>query len=146
MFCCSMRVRYLLSVLVLLPGWCALSMAQPVPRGGAAAVPRTPDGKPNLQGIWQAPSTAAYDLLDHAAKQGMPAGTGVVEGGAIPYQSWAAAKKAENFTHRQTADPMSKCYLPGVPRIMYLDFPFQIFQTASQVAIAFEWSQKSRTI
>jgi hypothetical protein len=23
----------------------------------------------------------------------------------------------------------SKCYMPGVPRIMYLDFPFQIFQT-----------------
>jgi hypothetical protein len=141
-----MKARYLLSVLVLLPGWCAPAMAQAARRGGAATVPRAADGKPNLQGIWQVRGTAAYDLLDHAATQGMPAGRGVVEGGAIPYQGWAAAKKVENFTHRQTADPMSKCYLPGVPRIMYLDFPFQIFQTSSQVAIAFEWSQVYRLI
>src|SRR6267154_2524561 len=71
-------------------------------------LPRTADGKPNLQGIWQVRNRAAYDLQDHAARYGMPAGKGVVEGGEIPYQPWALAKKAENFATRATADPLAK--------------------------------------
>ena len=67
-------------------------------------------------------------------------------GSEIPYQPWAAAKKAENFQNRQTGDPLGKCFLPGVPRIMYLDFPFQIFQTPQAVAMAFEWSLDYRLI
>src|SRR5579862_561862 len=111
-----------------------------------AEIPRTANGKPNLQGIWQARTRAAYDLLDHAARFGMPAGKGVVEGGTIPYQPWALAKKQENFAQRQTADPVGKCYFPGVPRIMYMEYPFQIFQTPDQVAMTFEWSQVYRLI
>jgi len=112
----------------------------------AQTLPRTADGKPNFQGIWQVRNRAAYDLQDHVARQGMPAGKGVVEGGEIPYQPWAAKKKLENFANRQTADPLSKCFLPGVPRIMYMDFPFQIFQTREHVAFTFEWSQVHRLI
>ncbi len=36
--------------------------------------------------------------------------------------------------------------MPGVPRIMYLDFPFQIFETSQAVAITFEWSLVYRLI
>jgi hypothetical protein len=111
-----------------------------------AQIPRTPDGKPNLQGIWQVRNRAAYDLEDHAAKHGMPAGMSVVEGGRIPYQPWAAAKKLENFANRATADPVAKCYMPGVPRIMYMEFPFHIFQTRDHVSMTFEWSQIFRLI
>ena len=109
-------------------------------------LPRTADGRPNLEGIWQASSSAAADLQDHAAGFNMLAGRSVVVGGEIPYQPWAAAKKAENFKNRQKADPLNQCYIPGVPRIMYLDFPFQIFQTAQAVAMAFEWSLDYRLI
>ena len=123
----------------------------PAPRSTAKPVdpktlPRTADGRPNLQGIWQARSRAAYDLQDHAARHGMPAGKGVVEGGEIPYQPWAAKKKLENYANRQTADPLAKCYLPGVPRIMYMELPFHIFQTRNHVAMTFEWSQVYRLI
>jgi hypothetical protein len=112
-----------------------------------AALPRTADGKPDLQGIWQVRNrTAAYDLENHDTGKGQPAGTSVVEGGAIPYQPWAAAKRAENFSKRQSADPLAQCYMPGVPRIMYMDFPFHIFQTRGQVAMLFEWSQVYRLI
>ena len=76
----------------------------------------------------------------------MPAGTSVVEGGTIPYQAWALAKRNEHFANRQTADPLSKCYMAGVPRIMYLNFPMQIFQNARRVSILFEWSQNYRQI
>lgn len=109
-------------------------------------LPRTADGKPNLDGIWQASSTAAADLQDHAAGYNMLAGRSVVAGGAIPYQPWAAGKKAENSKNRQRADPLNSCYMPGVPRIMYLDYPFQIFQTPRAVALTFEWSLVYRLI
>jgi hypothetical protein len=116
----------------------------------AAPPPRTADGKPNLAGIWQASSTAAADLQDHVEGYNMLAGRSVVAGpqpGAeIPYQPWAAAKRAENFKIRQKADPLNQCYLPGTPRIMYMEYPFQIFQTPQAVAITFEWSVVHRLI
>lgn len=116
------------------------------PRRAAPALPRTANGKPNLQGIWQVRNSASADLQDHAARRGMRPGMSVVEGGEIPYQPWAAKQKAENYAARDTADPFTKCYLPGVPRIMYLDHPFQIFQTPTQIAMTFEWSHVFRVI
>ena len=93
------------------------------PQDGNPAIPRTASGRPNLQGIWQVRNSAAADLLDHAARHEMRAGRSVVEGNEIPYQPWAAAKKLENAANRATADPLSKCYMPGVPRIMYMPLP-----------------------
>jgi hypothetical protein len=102
--------------------------------------PRTSDGKPDLDGIWQASGSAAGDLQDHAARYNVLAGRSVVDGAVIRYQAWAAAKKAENFQNRQKADPLHNCYIPCVPRIMYMDFPVQIFQTPKAVAVTFESS------
>jgi hypothetical protein len=112
----------------------------------AVSLPRMADGRPNLQGIWQVRNRASYDLQDHVARHRMPAGRSVVEGDEIPYQPWAAVKKAENFANRATADPLSHCYLPGVPRIMYMEWPFQIFQTSTHIAVTFEWTQVHRLI
>ena len=118
--------------------------------------PRTPDGKPDLNGIWQAVSTAHWDLQDHAARSGpivsmgafgaVPAGLSVVEGNEIPYQPWALAKKKENQENWLTLDPAVKCYFPGVPRATYMPFPFQIVQTADHVLFAYEFAAASRTI
>src|SRR5438067_1625453 len=68
----------------------------------ARTIPRTADGRPNLDGIWQVRNRASYDLRDHLSRYMMPAGFAVVEGGAIPYQPWAAAKQRENFANRTT--------------------------------------------
>jgi hypothetical protein len=126
-----------------------LTATAATPQGSTApqrTLPRTADGKPNFEGIWQASSSAAADLQDHAARYAMLAGRSVVAGAEIPYQPWAAAKKAENFQNRVKADPLNQCYIPGVPRIMYLDFPFQIFQTPDAIGMAFEWSLDYRLI
>src|ERR1700736_6312842 len=112
----------------------------------ANTVPRARDGKPNLSGIWQVLNSAEFDLQDHAAQKGIPAGQGVVEGGEIPYQPWALAKKKENFAKRLTADPEIKCYLPGVPRATYMPFPFQIIQGAKSIMIAYEYADAVRNI
>jgi hypothetical protein len=134
----------------------AVSVLTGIPAAGQAKIPRTPDGKPNLNGIWQAMNTADWDLQAHAAQQGLvleygaegaePGGLGVVEGGEIPYLPAALAKKKENYANRLKADPEVKCYLPGVPRATYLPYPFQIFQSEKYLAIAYEYDSAFRNV
>ena len=121
----------------------------------AGQTKRTADGKPDLNGIWQAVNTANWDIRGHAARAGrpdlgtfgaVPAGLGVVEGNEIPYQPWAAAKQKENAANWIALDPEIKCYLPGVPRAVYQPFPFQIFQTPASLLISYEFASASRTI
>lgn len=108
--------------------------------------PRTADGRADLQGIWQAVNTAVWNIQDHPAQLGIPAGQGVVEGNALPYQPWALAKREENFKNRLTADTEAKCFLVGVPRITYMPYPFQIVQTPTEVAILYEYVHTTRNI
>ncbi len=110
------------------------------------APPRTADGHPNLEGIWQVLNTAAWDLGDHGASLEMPAGHSVVEGGTIPYRPDALAQREENFERRATLDPEKRCYLPGVPRITYMPHPFQIVQQADKVTILYEYLHAIRYI
>src|SRR5215470_6084548 len=113
----------------------------------SANLPRTADGKPNLNGIWQVLNTAAWDIQDHSGQLGVPPGQGVVEGNEIPYQPWALAKKKENFANREKADlTESNCFLPGVPRITYMPFPFEIVQTPTKIAFRYQYGHALRTI
>ncbi len=134
----------------------ALSLSQ-VPAGAqtagtgaqasqSAGIPRARDGKPDLSGIWQAFTTANDNLLAHSASKGVPAGLGVVEGDEIPYRPEALARKQENFANRATRDTESKCYLPGVPRITYMPFPFQIIQLPGLTTILYEYVHAIRYI
>jgi hypothetical protein len=109
-------------------------------------IPRAVDGKPDLSGIWQVFSPANLDIQDHRAQPGVPAGQGIVEGNAIPYIPEALAKKKANYQNRATADPESKCYLPGVPRITYEGLPFQIFQDSKGLTVLYEYAHANRDI
>ena len=111
-----------------------------------ARIPRTADGKPDLSGIWQTMNTAYWDIQDHNAQKGVPAGLGVVDGNEIPYKPEALAKRKSNSGNRASLDPESKCYLPGVPRATYLPFPFQIVQSPSQVTMLYEYAHTVRNI
>jgi hypothetical protein len=122
----------------------------------AYKAPRTADGKPDLNGIWQALNSANWDIQDHSMGPGplvalgaagaIPPGLGVVVGNEIPYLPAAAAKKKENFANRLILDPEIKCYLPGVPRATYMPQPFQIIQGAKSIMIAYEYAAAVRTI
>jgi hypothetical protein len=121
---------------------------------------------PNLSGLWQALNEGNWDVEAHGAQAGPPqfgalyaepAGPGIVDGGEIPYQPWALAKKKENFEKRLTRvqydevrmiplDPEAKCYLPGVPRATYMPFPFQIVQGNKKIVIAYEYANAGRII
>ena len=111
-----------------------------------AAPGRTPDGHPDLQGVWQVLTTAAWNIQDHHAELGVPAGRGVVEGNNLPYQPWALARRDENRASRRAADPEAKCYQPGVPRVTYMPFPFRIVQQVDQVTILYEYIHAVRNV
>ena len=131
--------------------------------------PRTADGKPDLSGVWEALTSANWDILAHSAEPGprpqlmgaWGAGRGgqsIVEGNEIPYQPWAAAKQKENLKNRMvvkvaadptrfdTGDRELQCYRPGVPRANYMPYPFQIFQTPEEILIVYEFKGALRSI
>ena len=136
----------------------------------AYRAPRTPDGKPDLNGIWQALNEANYDIEMHPARPAMalrpgpygpvpaapvlalgatgavPPGVGVVEGGELPYKPEALAKKKENQENWLNSDPEIKCYLPGVPRATYMPYPFQILQSTKAIFLAYEYAGAVRNI
>ena len=112
----------------------------------AYRTPRTPDGHPDLQGIWQALNTAVWNIEDHAPELGVPGGQGIVEGGEIPYLPSALGLRQENFRKRLTDDPEARCYMAGVPRITYMPYPFQIVQQGDQVSILYEYVHTVRNI
>ena len=107
--------------------------------------PRTSDGRPDLQGIWQAVNAAVWNLEDHTASLGVPAGLGVMEG-EIPYLPSALARRRENFRNRLTDDPEANCLLVGVPRLTYMPYPFQIFQTPRQTTFLYEYVHAIRNV
>lgn len=133
-------------------------------------IPRGPNGKPDLNGIWQvlmnandnleaAPPKAAYHLVSGdfvpvpgpevvalGAIGAVPASFGVVEGGTIPYKPEALAKRDENRANWLSSDPEIKCYMPGVPRATYMPHPFQIFQSESAFFIAYSFAGAVRNV
>jgi hypothetical protein len=123
---------------------CPVSAQTTAARG--AALPRAWDGKPDLNGVWQTLSTADWDLQDHSARLGVPAGQGVVEGNEIPYRPGMLATKQENFSKQATDDTESKCWLLGVPRTMYAPYPFQIVQSPAYIAVLSEYAHTTRHI
>ena len=88
----------------------------------------------------------AKEVLYLGAVGAVPGGTGVVEGGVIPYKPEALKIRNENREKWLERDPEIKCYLPGVPRATYMPYPFRIFQTRGAFAIAYEYAGAVRNI
>jgi hypothetical protein len=154
-----MRTRIELAIFAAGAAVLAAIVAASIPMSGqsqSTAMSRTADGKPDFTGIWQAMNSANWDLQAHEARRGpvialgaafsIPAGPGVVEGNDIPYLPAAAARKKENAENWLARDPEIKCYLPGVPRMMYMPYPIQIVQGRDTILMASEFASASRTI
>lgn len=119
--------------------------AQEYQAGNAAAsklppnpkpMPRTADGKPDLSGTWQAGGVSIYGEPGSPPLHPLPpAPVKAPARQPIPYQDWAEAKR-KTFTVLD--DPTSKCFLPGVPRIVGMPMPMEIVQTPREVVILYE--------
>jgi hypothetical protein len=92
----------------------------------AAPAPKTPDGKPDLSGIWQS-SRAAFDL-----RQVLKAGD------SVPF----TAEGRKTFEARQASrskdDPSARCLPTGLPVRALLRTPMKILQTPNLTAILYE--------
>jgi len=118
--------------------------------------PRNASGQPDLNGIWQALNTANWDLEAHEAAAGpvlqlgaayaVPSGPGVVVDGPIPYTPDGLAMKKKYAANALREDGEVKCYLPGVPRMMYMPYPVQIVQSADTIVMMSEFASALRTI
>jgi len=154
----------------------SLSVTRSAGQTGQTARPaRTANGQPNFNGVWQALNEANWDLQAHEARAGMvtqtgvydyeyakvpaapvvalgaaagvPGSLGVVQGdGQIPYRPEAAAIKKENNENWIDRDPELKCYLPGVPRAMYMPYPFAIVQGSDKIHMTYAFSNAGRVI
>ena len=94
---------------------------------------------------------AHYDIEPHAAAYGphpgqmgafsaIPGSQGIVEEAEFPTPSLRGASEMKiNRCDRQR--PLTKCYMPGVPRANYLPFPFQIVQSTDVILIAYEFAE-----
>ena len=145
------------------------SLAPLTGQSRTGGIPRL-NGKPDLNGLWQAINSANYDIQAHTAKAALqmrpgpivpipakevvalgavgsvPSGAGVVEGDELPYTAEGLKKKQENQENWLTRDPEIKCYLPGVPRATYMPFPFQIVQSSAATFISYEYAGAVRHI
>ncbi len=136
----------------------------------SAEIPMGPEGKPDLNGVWQVMNRANFNLEAHSASASLqlvdgpvvplphpdilalgsvgsiPAGLSVVEGGTIPYKRDALKIREDNKKNWLERDPEIKCYLPGVPRATYMPYAFQIFHSSKALFFAYEYAGATRNI
>ena len=113
---------------------CALEAAK------AFDPPRTPDGRPDIGGIWHLPGGrfgGAYeDLEEHPeGLDDLGGPTAIVDppDGKVPMHAWADARRQEH-PHRYI-HPNAACFLPGVPHSMYNGGIRQFLQTPDYLVI-----------
>ena len=130
------------------------------------SLPRTADGRPDLQGYWDGgPTNASHSIEDgccdaeHARMQsrgperlGLPVPV-IIDppDGRIPYQPWAAERRTEFLYDMETPtelahiDPEDRCLLVGVPRSNYRG-DLQIRQNDGHVVFLYEWAHAYRVV
>jgi hypothetical protein len=101
--------------------------------------PRTPDGRPDMQGYWRDRLTNGFsvegvdasDPDSRNAVQAATVGPGMIvdpPDGKIPYQPWAAAIGRKGVNVKTYIDPHGRCALHGPPRNMEVSPVHQLLQ------------------
>lgn len=129
--------RFTLLMVCALGAW-AQAPAKPV--ANKPPVPKTADGKPDFNGVWQGGS------LSFAVGEANAAALGAAGGGRVapakpepmPYTEAAQKTRQGYLDRRGIDDPMARCLMVGVPRITTMPMPFQITQTKDQVLFLYE--------
>ena len=124
---------------------------------------RTADGQPDIQGYWsQRSDITTYSIqagLEDRAEHVSIGGQNPQKGrpiidpadGLIPYQPWAAEKaRMHHAVHRKPTspdvfDPVSRCFLEGVPRIVYQG-NMRILQFPTHIVLLHEFGHHYRVI
>ena len=92
----------------------------------SAPAPRLPDGKPDLSGVWNPPTGYLRDL-----------GKDLKE--PVPFQPWAKTLYDERASGlRWKEDPDANCLPQGVPKVLLAPAPWRIVQTRDIVFFVHE--------
>ena len=139
-------------------GTLSASLAALVPVALAAQVaavqpvPRTPDGKPDLTGVYQASTRRGpWDFEAPGDEPGQPAGRSTPVNASnrdpIPFQDWARDKAQEYLNRRSVDDPTTFCIPQPSPRITPVGlFPIEFLQTRDKLVIMYEYFNVFRSI
>jgi len=110
----------------------------------AGPVRRLPDGKPDLQGRWNAQfGNALFSFSTQGGKKGP-----IVDppDGVLPYKPEAAAKAKDLAENKMYLEPEAHCYMSGVPHQNYVQFGFQIVQNPTYMVMLWEFMHSYRII
>jgi hypothetical protein len=127
--------RWFTSFAVALALAAAAWLVSPAAQDSPDAIPRTPDGRPDISGVWQSGGVSLYGDQGRAGPPGGPRGAPPPRREPPAYQPWAAEKQQQLTA---IDDPTAHCLLPGVPRITSMPMPFEIVQTRTKVIILYE--------
>jgi hypothetical protein len=125
-------------------------VSPPEVKGGP--VPRLPDGKPDLQGVWlvRVPGGAMSMLSVETLANGRG---GVRKGvivdpanGKIPYQPWARARQEDLAANHMIEESDAHCLLGGFPHASFTPFGFRVLQPPGEVVMVWEFMHAYRVI
>ena len=118
-----------------------------------APTPRTADGKPDLNGVYQASSRRGdWDAEAPgeqpgvaAARSATPVNTSARD--PIPFQDWARERAQEYLNRRSIDDPTTACLPQPSPRMTPVGlFPIEFVQTRDKLVILYEYFGLYRSI
>jgi hypothetical protein len=114
-----------------------------------APTPRTPDGKPDLSGVWETiqgrrgggpPAVAAEGTGELPPSGSIFGNIGDQTTGGAPYQPWAAELVKKRMADNSKDNPDAHCLPMGVMQMTSHPYPKKIIQTPSEVIIIYEGS------
>ena len=100
-----------------------------------APVPRTPQGRPIITGLWRPTARVIGDIS-----------LGLKPGETIPIRPWADALFKERIKNFAQDDPSANCIVGGVPRSDFVPYPFKILEQPDMMVILYEAIQSFRQI
>ena len=103
----------------------------------AGPTPRLPDGKPDLgngKGVWNPRVIANLSGMGRGGRDRSP----VEKPLEIPMQPWAKQVYEQRLANLSIDDPEGRCLPPGIPRLYFTPFPFQVYQQPDRVIFIFE--------
>jgi len=113
----------------------AAASAVPDPWAGVPQAERPAAGTPNLNGVWAMPSPIrVLRTTDGKDPPLLPAAR-------AEYRKRQAALKAD-----PKSDPVSNCWMQGVPRLIYAPYPLLIAQEKDRVNLVYETNHTFRIV